>query len=73
MVGIVRGGNMRSVDSYQSIKGPDELEEENRYDSIYESLLNEFDPDEGDFKAYQNWCRKRARELAKEKEIKEND
>ena len=62
---------MRSVDSYQSIKDPDELEEENRYDSIYESLLNEFDPDEGDFKAYQNWCRKRARELAKEKEIKE--
>ena len=59
--------------SYQDIKGPDELEEESRYESIYESLLNEFDPDEGDVKAYQNWCRKRARELAKDKEIKEND
>lgn len=55
---------MNSVRSYQDIKGPDELEEESRYESIYESLLNEFDPDEGDFKAYQNWCRKRARELA---------
>ena len=59
--------------SYQDIESPDELEEDRRYESIYESLLNEFDPDEGDFKAYQNWCRKRARELAKEKEIKEND
>jgi hypothetical protein len=50
--------------SYQDIKSPDELEEESRYESIYESLENEFDPDEGDFKAYQSWCRKRARELA---------
>ncbi len=55
---------MRSVRSYQDIKGQDELEEERRYESIYESLLNEFDPDEGDFRAYQSWCRKRARELA---------
>ena len=55
---------MRCVNSYQDIKSPDELEEESRYESIYESLENEFDPDECDFKAYQNWCRKRARELA---------
>ena len=54
--------------SYQDIKSPDELEEESRYESIYESLLNEFDPDEGDSKVYQNWCRKRARELVKERE-----
>lgn len=59
---------MRSADSYQSIKGPDELEEERCYESILESLLEEYDPDEGDLKAYQNWCRKRARELAKEGE-----
>jgi len=52
--------------SYQDIKSPDELEEERRYESIYESLLNEFDPEEGDFKSYQSWCRKRARELAEE-------
>ena len=57
---------MRCADSYQSIKGPDELEEESRYESILQSLLEEYDPDEGDFKAYQNWCRKRARELASE-------
>ena len=65
---------MRSADSYQSIKGPDELEEESRYESIYESLLNEFDPDEGaHFKAYQSWCRKRARELASKSMEEENE
>ena len=64
---------MRCCNSYQDIESPDELEEERRYESIYEGLLTDFDPDEGDFKAYQNWCRKHARELAKEKEIKEND
>ena len=55
---------MRSVNSYQDIESPDELEEESRYESILQSLLEEYDPDEGDFKAYQSWCRKRARELA---------
>jgi hypothetical protein len=64
---------MTCCKSYQDIRSPDELEEESRYESIYESLLNEFDPDEGDFKAYQSWCRKRARELAKEKEIEEQE
>ena len=59
--------------SYQDIRSQDELEEERRYESIYESLLNEFDPDEGDFKAYQSWCRKRARELAEEREEEENE
>lgn len=63
---------MRSCNSYQDIKTPDEIEEENRYESILSSLLAEYDPDEGDYKAYQNWCRKRARELAKERE-EEND
>ena len=58
---------MISVENYQSIKDPDELEEERCAESIYESLLNEFDPDEGDFKAYQSWCRKRAGELARER------
>lgn len=57
---------MRPVRSYQDIEGEDELEEESRYESILSSLLEEYDPDEGDFKAYQNWCRKRARELASE-------
>ena len=62
---------MYSVRSYQDIKGPDELEEERCYESILQSLLEEYDPDEGDFKAYQSWCRKRARELAKEREGEE--
>lgn len=55
---------MYSVNSYQDIKSPDELEEESRYESILQGLLEEYDPDEGDYKSYQNWCRKRARELA---------
>ena len=55
---------MRSCNSYQDIKGPDEIEEENRYESILASLLEEYDPDEGDYKAYERWCRRRARELA---------
>lgn len=64
---------MRSADSYQSIKDPDELEEESRYESILQSLIEEYDPDEGDFKSYQNWCRKRARELASKTAEEEDD
>ena len=63
---------MRSCNSYQDIKTPDELEEENRYESVLASLLAEYDYEEGDYKAYQSWCRKKARELAKERE-EEND
>ena len=64
---------MYSVRSYQDIKGPDELEEERCYECIYESLLEEYDPDECDFKVYQSWCRKRARELASKSTEEEND
>ena len=59
---------MICCNSYQDIKSPDELEEENRYESILSRLLAEYDPDECDYKAYQNWCRKRARELAEQRE-----
>ena len=64
---------MTSVNSYQDIKGPDELEEERRYESILQGLIEEYDPEEGDFRAYQNWCRKRARELAAESMSEEED
>lgn len=64
---------MTSVNRYQDIKGPDELEEERCYESILQSLLEEYDPDKGDFKAYQNWCRKRARELASKSMSEEED
>ena len=64
---------MYSVNSYQDIKSPDELEEERRYESILQSLVEEYDPEEGDFRAYQNWCRKRARELASESMSEEED
>jgi hypothetical protein len=58
---------MCSCNSYQDIKTPEELEEERCAESIYEDLLSEFDPDDGDFKAYQSWCRRRAGELARER------
>lgn len=64
---------MNSVRSYQDIKGPDELEEERCYESILQSLLEEYDPEEGDFKAYQSWCRKRAMELARERLEEESE
>lgn len=64
---------MTSVRSYQDIKSPDELEEECRYESIFQSLIEEYDPEEGDFRAYQNWCRKRARELASKRTEEEDD
>ena len=50
--------------SYQDIKGPDELEEERRAESIYESLLQDYDPDCGSFKSYQCWARQEARRIA---------
>lgn len=64
---------MRSAESYQSIRTPEEEYEERSYESIYQSLLNEFDYEEGDFKAYQSWCRKRARELAREQLEEESE
>ena len=63
---------MRCANSYQDIKGPDEIEEKRTFDSIYHSLLDEYDPEEGSYKAYESWCRKKAREIMA-KEIKEND
>ena len=56
---------------YQSIKTPEELEEEMEEENLYESLLSEYDPDECDYKSYKNWCRRRAREIMKQQEIKE--
>ena len=63
---------MISAENYQSIKDPDELEEESRYESILQGLPEEYDPDEGSYKAYESWCRKRARELAS-KSMEEED
>lgn len=64
---------MYSVNSYQDIKGPDELEEERCFEGIFQSLLEEFDPECGDFNTYRNWCRKEARERAREVIEKEQE
>lgn len=57
---------MISAKDYQSIPTPEDLEEERTYESILAGLLQEYDPEEGDYKAYKSWCMKRARELARE-------
>ena len=57
---------MIGLKSYQDITTPEELEEEMEEENIYQSLLTEYDPDEGDYKAYKNYCRCRAREIMKQ-------
>lgn len=52
---------MRSADNYQSIKTPEDLEEEDELRAIENSLLEEFDPECGDYKAYAAGCRREAR------------
>lgn len=57
---------MRCANSYQDIETPEEMEEENTYESIYERLLEEFDPEEAaenhcSYASYRANCARRAR------------
>lgn len=63
---------MICVRSYQDIKGPDELEEEDTYESILNSLLSEYDG-EGSYSAYRSWCRERASKIMEKMEQEENE
>lgn len=48
---------MRSCNSYQDIKTPEELEEEAIYESQLQELLDEYDPDMGcTFQQYKKSC-----------------
>lgn len=57
---------MIGLKSYQDIKTPEEIDEDRRYESILSHLLEEYDPDEGDYRAYKQWAMKEARKRARE-------
>lgn len=66
---------MYSADSYQSIKDPSDLEDEQRYNAILNSLLEEFDPECGNYATFKQGCIRQARRIMKERawENKENE
>lgn len=54
---------MRSANSYQEIKGPEELEEEQEYENELQGMLNEFDPEEAaahgcSYRTFKQNCRR---------------
>ena len=59
---------MRSADSYQSIKDPSDLEDEQIYNSILNSLLEEFDPECGNYATFRRGCIRQAHRIMKERE-----
>lgn len=58
---------MYSADSYQSIKSPSDLEDEQRYNAILTSLLEEFDPECGNFATFKQGCIRQAQRIMKER------
>ena len=58
---------MYSAESYQSIKDPSDLEDEQRYNSILNSLLEEFDPECGNYASFRQGCIRQARRIMKER------
>lgn len=66
---------MYSVNSYQDIKDPSDLEDEQRYNAILNSLLEEFDPECGNYATFKQGCIRQARRIMKERawENKENE
>lgn len=64
---------MIGLRSYQDIKTPEEIDEDRRYESILNSLLREYDPEEGSYKAYKQWAMREARKRAKEEELEDDE
>ena len=58
---------MYSANSYQDIKGPSDLEDEQRYNAILNSLLEEFDPECGNYASFKQGCIRQARRIMKER------
>ena len=58
---------MYSVNSYQEIKSPSDLEDEQRYNSILNSLLEEFDPECGNYVTFKHGCIREAQRIMKER------
>ena len=57
---------MYSVNSYQDIKDPSDLEDEQRYNSILNGLLEEFDPECGNYATFKQGCIRQAQRIMKE-------
>lgn len=66
---------MYSVNSYQDIKDPSDLDDEQRYNAILNSLLEEFDPECGNYATFKQGCIRQARRIMKERvgKNKENE
>lgn len=64
---------MIGLKSYQDIKTPEEIDEDRRYESILSHLLEEYDPEEGSYKAYKQWAMKEARKRAREEEPEDDE
>lgn len=58
---------MRSVNSYQDIKTPEEEEKDRDYDSLLQSMLDEYDSDMGSYQAYKLNCIRKIRKMRYEK------
>lgn len=58
---------MYSVNSYQDIKSPSDLDDEHRYNSILNSLLEEFDPECGNYATFKQGCIRQAQRIMKER------
>ena len=55
---------MIGLRSYQDIKTPDEIDIENRAESIFNSLMQDYDYEMGSYKSYEQWARREARKIA---------
>ena len=66
---------MYSASSYQDIKDPSDLEDEQRYNAILNSLLEEFDLECGNYATFKQGCIRQARRIMKERawENEENE
>ena len=64
---------MYSVNSYQDIKSPSDLEDEQRYNSILNSLLEEYDPECGNFASFKQGCIRQAQRMMKERAWEEEE
>ena len=58
---------MYSAESYQKIKDPSDLEDEQRYNAILNDLLQEFDPECGNYATFKQGCIRQARRIMKER------
>lgn len=65
---------MHSVNTYQDIETPEEIEEKQNFENIYNDLLSEYDPEEmGVYSNYKNWCRKKARQIFNDKKAAQEE